>query len=301
VSAEPVLHRTYRELARHYGFQIDPAPPRSPEKKGKVERNVGYVRRSFLLTNDSVDIETDRRALSRWLIEVAATRRHGTTGRAPIELFEEQERQALLSLPASRFEVVLWKKAKVHRDTHVQAEGSFYSVPWKHVTKEAWVRVGPSQVAIYVGDDIVATHPRLCRGQRSTVDEHLPEHRGDLRHRAREHWIGRARILGEEVTTLAEEIFDQDDVLHQLRKVQAVVRLLEGYPRERAEKAARRARRFGCRDYRGIKSILTQALDLAPLPEEQQEIPWMRDARFARRPAAAVPVPPKEVSHGSEG
>jgi len=31
------LNRSYRELARHYGFQVDPTPPRSPKKKGKVE------------------------------------------------------------------------------------------------------------------------------------------------------------------------------------------------------------------------------------------------------------------------
>ena len=85
VSEDPVLHRTYRELARHYGFQVDPAPPLSPEKKGKVERNIGYVRRSFLVTQDPVDIEEDRRALRRWLVEVAGKRTHGTTGRVVID------------------------------------------------------------------------------------------------------------------------------------------------------------------------------------------------------------------------
>lgn len=300
VSRDPELHRSYRELARFYGFQVDPAPPHAPEKKGKVERDVGYVRRNFLATNDSVDMETDRRALRRWQMEVAGKRHHGTTGRTPIELFEAEERAALLALPATPFEIVLWKEAKVHRDTHVQVGGAFYSVPWPHVTKSVWVRVGLAHLTIYVGDEIVASHPRLLRGQRSTVDAHLPEHRGDLRHRAREHWIGRARRMGDEVEKLAEEIFDLDDVLFQLRKVQAVVRLLEGYPRERAMKAARRARRFGCLTYQGIKTILAKALDLAPLPEEQQEIEWMTGARFARRPAD-VPVPFKEVPHVTEG
>jgi hypothetical protein len=28
------LNRTYRELARHHGFQVDPTPPRSPQNKG---------------------------------------------------------------------------------------------------------------------------------------------------------------------------------------------------------------------------------------------------------------------------
>jgi hypothetical protein len=104
--------------------------------------------------------------------------------------------------------------------------------------------------------------------------------------------------MGEEVERLAEAIFDSDDVLYQLRKVQAVVRLLEGYPRERAIGAARRAVRFGCLEYRGIKSILARALDLVPLDEEQPSIPWMTGARFARRPD--VPVPPKEAPHARE-
>ena len=37
-----VFHRSYRELARHYDFVIDPTPPYSPQKKGKVERSVHH-------------------------------------------------------------------------------------------------------------------------------------------------------------------------------------------------------------------------------------------------------------------
>jgi len=110
VDDEPVLNRSYRELARHFGFRIDPTPPRSPEKKGKVERGGGYVKGNFLKTNDSVDIHVDRRALALWLSEIAAKRRHATTGRPPVELFEE-EREALLPLPAKRWEPVVWKNA----------------------------------------------------------------------------------------------------------------------------------------------------------------------------------------------
>jgi hypothetical protein len=34
------LNRSYRELARHYGIKIDPAPIYAPKKKGKVESSV---------------------------------------------------------------------------------------------------------------------------------------------------------------------------------------------------------------------------------------------------------------------
>jgi transposase len=40
VSSLPELNRSYREFARHHGFRVDPTPPRSPKKKGKVESSV---------------------------------------------------------------------------------------------------------------------------------------------------------------------------------------------------------------------------------------------------------------------
>ena len=35
VDGETVLNRSYRELARHFGFKVDPTPVRDPRKKGK--------------------------------------------------------------------------------------------------------------------------------------------------------------------------------------------------------------------------------------------------------------------------
>jgi transposase len=39
VDDEAVLNRSYRELARYYGFRIDPTPPRAPQKKGMPNDN----------------------------------------------------------------------------------------------------------------------------------------------------------------------------------------------------------------------------------------------------------------------
>jgi transposase len=283
VDDDPVIQRSYRELARHYGFQIDPAPPRAPEKKGKVEAGVSYVKGNFLRTWESIDIHEDQKALRRWMGEIADRRSHGTTSRAPIEHFEEHERDALIALPRSRFELVVWKQARVHTDAHVQVDGAFYSAPWPLLHQEVWVRCSRHSIAIYSQDVHQVTHARVKRGQRSTVEEHLPEHRRDLRERSREHWVDRARSMATEVEHLVELIFAEDDVLTQLRRVQAIVTHLESFPPERARAAARRALHFGCSDYRGIKSILKQGLDLEPLPAERQRA-WSKGARFARTP-----------------
>jgi len=283
VDDDPVIQRSYRELARHYGFQVDPAPPRSPEKKGKVEAGVRYVKGNFLRTWESIDIHEDQKALRRWMSEIADRRSHGTTARAPIELFEDHERDALIALPRSRFDVVVWKQAHLHTDAHVQIDGAFYSAPWPLLHQELWVRCSSHSVAIYHQDVHQVTHARVKRGQRSTVEEHLPEHRRDLRQRSSEYWVERARSVGAEVEHLVALIFAEDDVLTQLRRVQAIVTHLEGFPHERARAAAKRALHFGCLDYRGIKNILKQGLDLEPLPDERKRA-WSKGARFARKP-----------------
>ena len=75
-------------------------------------------------------------------------------------------------------------------------------------------------------------------------------------------------------------IFDSDDVLSQLRTVQAVVTHLETFPVQRARAACRRAEHFGSYGYATLKNILRQGLDLESLPEPAS--PSLPDPRFAR-------------------
>ena len=260
------LNRSYRELARYYGFKIDPTPPRAPEKKGKVESGVKYVKRNFLVGREGQDVDDVRRELARWVREIAGQRTHGTTGKQPLAVFDAEERSALSPLPASPYEPIVWKKVTVHRDCHVLFERRLYSVPWRLVGKVLWVQATATTVAVYADDTRVATHPRRGTGLRSTRDEHLPEHRAPLRHRSREYWVERADRLGPDVGGYIREVFDADDVLSMLRQVQAIVTHLETFPPERAAAASRRASFYGSYSYAAIKNILRKALDFQPLP-----------------------------------
>ena len=77
-------------------------------------------------------------------------------------------------------------------------------------------------------------------------------------------------------------IFDSDDVLSQLRAVQAIVTHLETFPKERACAACLRAEHFGGYSYRTVRNILRQGLDLEPLPEALPPPPASPAPRFAR-------------------
>lgn len=286
------LNRSYRELAKHYGFKVDPTPPRAPKKKGKVESAVKYVKGNFFRGRDESDASEVSRELARWVTEIADERVHGTTQRKPRELFVEIEREHLRPLPALPYEPVIWHPAKVHTDTHVSFDGRLYSVPWRLLGREVWVRATKATVTIYCDDDRVATHPRSGPGRRSTFEEHLPEHRRDARHRSREYWQERADAIAPEVGTLVREVFDSDDVLLQLRSVQAIVTYLEGFPLERARAACARASFYGVTRYGGIKQILVRALDREPLPNMVVPNAGVLDApRFARNIAELLELP----------
>jgi len=279
---KPELNRSYRELGRHYDFMVDPTPPYAPEKKGKVESGVKYVQNNFFAPRDLEEIGEAREKLRPWLDKIANERTHGTTGKVPREHFEALETDALKPLPPARWEPVVWKRARVHPDVHVEFERRLYSVPFRLMGQEVWIRARGKTIDIYFEDEQVATH-RRSESRYNTNEAHLPEGRRDLRHRSRQWWQEKADGISPIVGAYIEEVFESDDVLNQLRAVQSIVGYLAQYPIERAESACRRASLYGNYSYRGIKRILIEGLDLEPVGPEPVFIHGkLEDPRFAR-------------------
>jgi hypothetical protein len=118
---------------------------------------------------------------------------------------------------------------------------------------------------------------------RNTLEQHLPEERAALRHRSRAYWEQRADQLGADVGMFVRQVFDADEVLSQLRKVQAIVTHLEKFPPERAQAACRRASYYGNLSYQGVRDILRRGLDFEPSPMVTASPAWKgAPPRFAR-------------------
>jgi DNA replication protein DnaC/transposase len=243
-SESPALNRSYMELARHYGFKVDPTPPADPAKKGRVESGVKYVKRNFFCPRDftDADLATVNGELDRWVAEIAGQRVHGATGRRPLDVFAAEERAALRALPARPYEPVLWHQARVHPDGQIAFERRVYPVPWRLIGERLWVRATPTTIAIYQDEARVATHRRGVPVPPEIVDQYLPPERAALRHRSRTYWVERADRLDPEVGAYVREIFAAEDVLSQLRTVQAIVTHLEPFPLARVRAACARAR-----------------------------------------------------------
>lgn len=268
-SEDTTLNRTYRELAGHYGFKIGPTPPHAPKKKGKVESAVKYVKSNFGKGREGEDITRLNEEAQRWVREIAGTRSHGSTGQAPLEVFEQQEQATLLELPREPYRIVVWHKATVLQDCHFHFDGCLYSVPWRHIAPKGqprtvvWVRATVSTVTAYIDDTRVADHERNDSGRRCTKEEHLPEHRRDYRHRDAEYWRKRAAERGTTVRALIDAMLEHDPVQNRIDVVCASLKLLESLPPCRAESVADHALRFGNVHYGELRRIVERELDRA--------------------------------------
>lgn len=119
-ATDPRLNQAFLEYAQWAGFFVDPARVRAPQDKARVERNVRFLRDSFWAGESFVDLVEAQRAVEDWCRVRAGMRTHGTTGLHPIEVFVEHEAPMLAAAPAGRYDLPIYRDAKVARDHHVQ-------------------------------------------------------------------------------------------------------------------------------------------------------------------------------------
>ena len=237
---DPRFNRTFQEMAEHYGVFIDPARPRHPKDKAKVERAVQIVREQFRklkALHPHLDIHQANRRIREWYRQTDGMRIHSTTGLKPLEAFEQFEKPKLKTLPAVHFEIATWKSVRVHVDQYIQFEKTFYSVPEQFVGKQLWVRGIEKIVEIYDDFTRIKTHLRT-KTKRHTDPRDFPENiqvmMGDMHVR----WlIKQAAKVGSEFKQLIVDVLTPHAKLNT-RRAQALIKLAHRYPAKHLNAAA---------------------------------------------------------------
>ena len=266
---DPEVQRSYGETAEGYGFLISPCPPRDPQKKGRVESGVKYVKNRFVPLRQFRSLADANAQLRQWIMETAGNRIHGTTRQKPLTLFAESEKHLLKSLPDTPVEIAAWCKVKLHGNCHVQFEKASYSAPFPLIHQALWLKATDSTVKLYHDLKLVAVHPRLKKpGLRSTVDEHMPPEAIAYKLQDPQWCLRQAEEIGPACHRLIQTLFS-DRVLDNLRAAQGIVGLKKKYGPLRLESACTRALHFDNPRYKTVKAILEKGLDQMP----SQEVP----------------------------
>jgi transposase len=258
---DPLINRSYGDLADHYGFQVDPCLPGTPEHKGKVESGVKYVKNNFLPFRRFRDFHDANRQLREWNETVASIRIHGTTREQPIELFHGYEKCALHTVTAERFEIPVYKRLKVYRDIHIQCDYAYYSVPYELRGTYVIARKTAHQVTIYAHEiDLVAVHTVVPPGKRQTHMDHYPPDENNYMKNDTQYCLQKANAIGEYTFAVVKELLHGGPI-RNLRSAQNIIRMVKKYTYTRVEAACERAVFFNNYSYASIKRILEKKLD----------------------------------------
>jgi transposase len=269
---EPLLHASYQEMAQHYGTLIIPARPRRPKDKAKVEAAVLIAERQLLAAlrdQKFFDVGTLNVALRARLLELNAQRFQKLEGSRD-SWFEAHEKSVLLPLPAQRYELAIWEKARVNIDYHVVVDKHYYSAPFSLIHVELDVRLTESTVELFHQTKRVAAHLRsFAPGQFTTIHEHRPKSHQKYLQWTPSRLIHWAEKIGPSCGKLVEQILKSRPHPEMgFRSVLGIMRLGKGGGEARLESACRRALHFGACSYRSIQSILDNQLDQQPLEQE---------------------------------
>jgi transposase len=280
---DPVFNRMYGECAKHYGFIIDPAKASMAQHKGKVERKIPVIRQQFLTSHDFRDIKDANEKARQWCLQDYGMQMHGTTKRKPFEVLRTEERANLRALPEERFDIPLWKEAKVHPDHHIVFDKSYYSLPTRYIGKKVWAKGGIHTVWVFYDGELIKTHQRAhTPGTRRTDENDYPPEKSRYIMRSVSYYQNEALKYGQHVSLLVAKIMTEH-AYRNLRKVQGLFRLAEKYGHEPLNLTCKRCLFYD--DYRmsTIRRILQRELYRLPVAEDSTDTNKI-NSLFARSP-----------------
>jgi transposase len=166
------LQTSFAPVAKHYGVTVVPCPPRRPNRKGVVEKQIDFLSQRWWRTLDATSLAEAQASLDRFCATISDQRRRGDT-----TVGELGAAEPLLDLPLVPYPAEATTARIVAQNALVSVDGNRYSVPPALVGAEVTVRqrLG-SDVLIIVSaaGSIVATHRAAPRGVGRLV--RLPEH-----------------------------------------------------------------------------------------------------------------------------
>lgn len=177
--ADPVLNKTYNEMARHYKTAIVPARAGRPKDKAADENMVGNVSRRILAPirgrqffsiydiNQAIELE-----LAKFILRPFKKMEGNRT-----TAFEKIDKPLLKPLPATRYEYCDWRQTKVAFNYHVEYDGFYYSVDHAYAGHPCWIRATGKTIEIFVSSQRIAAHIRNYNkfSRYITLPEHMSE------------------------------------------------------------------------------------------------------------------------------
>lgn len=305
VDADPLNPRfcqAFLEYAQSRGFIADPARVRSPQDKGRVERDVQYVQGSFMPGENFLSMALTRQDAVAWCSDIAGQRVHGTTRKQPALDFAEREKPALLPAPTEPYDKPEWLRVDVQRDHMINVACALYSMPTQYIGKTVDVHVTRTTVKVWLDRVLVKTHPRLGRGQMQIDPLDLPPELVELALRDEGSLLRKAEKMGAFVAEYVRQLQTDKAPWNRSRRVFRLLGMCATYGAKAVDAACEKALDLEVIDVQRIDKMLAKGLEQQLIDKPRPRLALVTQLRFARSPQEfaldrAPPSPPKPGDH----
>jgi Integrase core domain len=278
---EPLLNPAFERFAAHYGMRIECLPPSDPEKKGKVERLMPYVRRLYEAHGAQWRGIEESQAYMDRKVAIANERQHGTTRMKPIEQFLQIEVGRLSPLPALAYSHEEISEGVVRKDGHVRFDSHYYSLEEQMIGKSVMILASSSQVSIYYEGKLKEVHQRLSGPVQSKSTK--PQHLKPWEQAMKDHSLyrKRAQALGPAVDQFVLTLLNQGQGFIDTRKIWGILSLDKSFEPAAINQACQKAIELDSYSYRTVKSLLKL------LPQSRQK---RQELTASPAPLASIPA-----------
>ena len=274
---EPILNPAFERFCSHYGVIAELLPPRDPEKKGKVERIVPYVRRLYEAHGEFKSIEDSQRYIDKKMT-LANERKHGTTKQRPIDVFLQTEALTLNDLPKLAYKIEEYHMGKVRKDGHVRFRNKYYSVGEDYIGKQVFVIGSMDTVEIFFLGNLIETHHRVKSSyqSKSTKKHHLKPHEQVMQDN--DYLLNKAEKIGDKVKEMVESILLRGRGYVDTRSIWGILSLDKDHSKAQVNKACGYALECDQLGYQAVMRFINV------IPKEEKLIEKSSGNKFVRDP-----------------
>lgn len=273
---EPILNKTLKDLALHYGCAINPTRSSSPQDKAMVEGAVKliYQRIFFPLRNMTffsldelnAQLHTELEKYNAYLMETYQASRR--------KLFVDLEQQYLQALPPEPYQIKHYKRAKVQKMGYIYLSDTknYYSVPYRYIGRQVELQYNRETLEIYCQGERIALHKRVSRpGQYVTIKEHLSSTHRFYSDWSPEYFNKLAGSIGPKTSEYITLLIQQQDYPETgYKQALGILSLKKAFDKHRIETACVMALTHERYSYRTVKRILENNMDKMLEAQPQQ-------------------------------
>ena len=281
------FHPRLLELAGHYHFAPRPCAPGRANEKGKIERQMQYLRDAVFAARTFADVDDLNAQFRRWRDDIAHQRPHPDQRDQTVAQVFAQEQPRLLPLPVHPFDTDVLRPVVSGKTPDVRFDRNSYSLPHTHVRRPLTLLASATTVRLVAGADEIARHARSYDTGHTIEDvAHLEGLLAATRQANPSTGRDRLRLAVPAIGTLFERLAARGDALraHTAR----LLGLLDDYgPRELAAAVARALER----DALGADAIAHLLETQRRLRRQAPPIPLALPDRPGVRDLAVTPHP----------